>query len=143
MTRFKTWKSSVLLIAPLELLLLVVVISLFITAFITAAKFTKGPLSIAALKEYLFGLRSLLESRTDLDAETERSTLEKLFNQVKANCAGTVITKNQELKEVLQSTCQNIQLTMESKKTGQRNAWQQLKDTAFGFHEQYFSNAIA
>src|SRR6476620_5899227 len=140
---FTIWESMVLLITPLEFLLLAIVIILFITTFITAAMSTKGPLSMLALKEYLLSLRSLLESHTDLVAEVERGSLEKLFNQIKANCTDAEITKNKELKEALLSTCQNIQLSMESKKTGQRSAWQQLKDTAFDFNEQYFSKAVA
>lgn len=135
---YKSYLNKNLLIAPIELLLIIIVTSLFITVFITMSKFTRAPISINGLKTYLDNLHTALISNKSLNADTERSTLEKHMNFVKVHCTEKAIALNTGLEESLQTTCNDIQIILESKEVGKRSTWQQLRDTAFGFKDLYY-----
>lgn len=130
--------ANLLVISSLGYALVAIVLGLFVVTFLAAGKYTKDTISLNALNSYLTGLDLAMSSKTALDAEAERSELEQLFNDVKASCTEADISSNNDLKEVLKNTCDRIDQTMQTKEIGKRSAWQQLKETAFGFQDMYF-----
>ncbi|MCU7552931.1 hypothetical protein OCK74_27705 [Chitinophagaceae bacterium LB-8] len=138
--RYKEWRKGVLMLSLPELLLLTVVSGLFIIVLYVCTKSTKGALSITALKNYLNDLQIKFKSPLTINAETERSALEILLNDVKTSCDRKVISSNIDLEGMFDKTCKQIKSITESKEVGTRSSWQKLKDLSSGFNEFYFLN---
>lgn len=138
-THYKEWRKGILMFAPLELLLVIVVLGLFIMTVAVCTKFTKSSSSITALKMHLNALHSRFQEPAPMDAQIERGKLEILLNAVKSNSDQKVISGNIDLKAMLDRVCKQIQFIIERKEPGSRSSWQQFKDVTFGFYEVYFS----
>lgn len=138
---YATWRKGVLLLAPLEILLIVVVAALLVMTFFTSLTSTIGKQSIAALKAHLQGLQSRLSVPAALDPEAERERLEVLFNKVKGSCEQPVISGNKELQDLLVQTDTRMQ-AIDVKQSRQRGAWIQWKGVTHSFYEQYYPPSV-
>jgi hypothetical protein len=140
--RYKEWRKGVLTISLPELLLITVVSGLIITMVYVCTRFTRGPASIIALKNYLNELQIKFKSPLTINAETERGALEILLNNVKTSCNENLITSNVDLKGMFDKTCKQIKYIIESKEVGTRSSWLKFNDVTSGFNEFYFYKFI-
>lgn len=134
---YATWRKGVLMLAPLEIVLIVVVAGLLVMTFITSLTSTLGKQSIAALKTHLQGLQARLAAPGTLDPEAEREHIEVLFNKVKSSCEQPLISGNKELKDLLVQTETKMR-AMDEQQSRQRGAWIQWKGVTHSFYDQYF-----
>lgn len=134
---YATWRKGVLLLAPLEILLIVVVAGLLVMTFFASLTSTIGKQSIAALKAHLQSLQSRLTVPGTLDPEAERERMEVLFNKVKGSCEQPVISANKELQDLLVQTETRMQ-AIDVKQSRQQGAWIQWKGVTQSFYDQYF-----
>lgn len=138
MERYYKWRKGVLLLMPLEVGLIIVVLGLLIAAFIVGYTSTKGTLALTALRNYLTVLQPRFSHSADMDAEVERSNLEKLLNNVKVTCDRGVISRDADLQLQLAQACEQISTITKSQAGITKSAWIKLKAVAYGFGESYF-----
>lgn len=136
------WRKGVLLLMPLEVLLSIVVLGLLIAAFIIGYTSTKGPLALTALRNYLTVLQRRFSHSADMNADAERSDLEKLLNNVKVTCDQQVISSDADLQFQLGRACDQMTTITKSQVGSTKSAWIKLKAVAYGFGESYFPGLI-
>lgn len=134
---YKQWRKGVLFVGPLEIVLIVVVIGLFVLMIFTSLASNNGKLSMNSLKSHLLGLQPRLQSPYTMDPEWERENMERLLNKVKANCEEHVISSNFELKELFDQTCTKMN-TIDEKQANNRSSWLQLKGVTNSFQALYY-----
>lgn len=137
MAAYAAWRKGVLLIAPLESVLILVVTGLLVVTFVVSGATTAGKRSIATLKAHLQGLQSRMADPGNLDPEAEREDMEVLLNKVKATCEQPVITGNRELAQLFGRTHTTMQ-AIDQGQVRKRGAWLQFKGVTNSFYEQYF-----
>lgn len=135
------WRKGVLLIAPLEVVLILVVAGLLVMTFIAGGTATAGKHSIAALKNYLQGLQSRMAEPGTLDPEAEREDMEVLLNKVKATCEQPVISGNRELAELFGRTHDTMQ-AIDPGQVRKRGSWLQFRSVTDSFYELYFPGLV-
>lgn len=138
---YATWRKGVLMLAPLEILLMVVVAGLLVMTFFTSLRSPLGRQSLAALKSYLQALQARLTAPATLDPEAELERMEVLFNKVKGSCEQPVISGNKELQDLLAQT-QTRMGAIDVKQSHQQGAWIQWKGVTHSFYNQYFSTSV-
>lgn len=137
MAAYAAWRKGVLLIAPLEIVLILVVAGLLVMTFIVGGATTAGKRSIAALKTHLQGLQWRMAEPDALDPEAEREDMEMLLNKVKGTCEQPVISGNRELAELFGRTHTTMQ-AIDQGQVRKRGAWLQFKGVTNSFYELYF-----
>lgn len=137
MASYATWRKGVLLIAPMEIVLMLVVAGLLVITFIVSGVSTTGKRSIAALKAHLQGLQSRMAEPGTLDPEAEREDIEVLLNKVKATCEQPVISGSRDLAELFGRTHTTMQ-AIDQGQMRKRGAWLQFKGVTNSFYELYF-----
>jgi len=139
---YNKWRKGVLLLMPLEVLLSIVVLGLLIAAFITGYASTKGTLALTDLRNYLTALQRRFSHSADMDAEAERSDLEKLLNNVKVTCEQQVISSDADFQLQLGRACDQMTTITKSQVDSKKSTWIKLKAVACGFSESYFPGFI-
>lgn len=134
---YAAWRKGVLLVAPLEIVLILVVAGLLVMTFIVGGATTAGKRSIAALRSHLQGLQARMADPGTLDPEAERENMEVLLNKVKATCEQPVISGNPELEELFGRTHTTMQ-AIDQGQVRKRSSWLQLKGVTNSFYELYF-----
>jgi hypothetical protein len=134
---YTTWRKGVLMIAPLEILLILVVAGLLVMTIIVSLASTAGKYSIAALKAHLQGLQTRMADPGTLNAEAEREDMEVLLNKVKATCEERDISRNMELKALLGQAHTTMD-AIDKGQNRQRGSWLQFKGVTNSFYELYF-----
>jgi hypothetical protein len=122
-----------------QILLVIIVSELIIVAVVSCIKFTKGPLSIGALKNYLRLLQSKFIHHALIDPDVERQEIEMLQNKVKTSCSQLTISENADLQGLFLNTCQNINDVMTDKEIENRTSWLKFREVICNFQESYFS----
>ena len=122
-----------------QILLVIIVSGLIIIAVVSCIKFTKGPLSIGDLKNYLHLLQSKFTHHAFIDPELERQEMEVLQNKVKTSCSQLSISENTDLQGLFLNTCQNINDVMNDKEIENRISWLKFREVICNFQEFYFS----
>src|SRR5688500_12606539 len=135
---YTQWRKGVFLVAPLEVVLMLVVLVLIITTFIVSNTRTAGKLSITNLMNYLQGLQAKLANPGAMDMRAEQDKMEQLLRKVKANCEEQVISGNEELRELVGRTYFKMD-TVEPQQAGRNGSWLQLKGVTNSFYESYFA----
>ena len=121
-----------------QIVLLVVIATLLVMAFITSARFTKGPLDIKALKSQLLFLKSTFNTLAFVDPRLERAAMEPLHNRVKTSTDSLVITNDLELKELVQHNCSAIEERLLQPQLENRSDWIKFYGMMSDFKQQYF-----
>lgn len=138
---YATWRKGVLMMAPLEIVLSLVVAGLLVMTFIAGGTGTAGKRSIAALRNYLQGLQSRMADPGTLNPEAEREDMEVLVNRVKATCEQPVISGNRELEELFGQAHTKMQ-AIDQQQVRQRSSWLQLKSVTNSFYELYYPTQV-
>jgi hypothetical protein len=142
LSRYKNFCKQKLLITTPELLLLLVVIALAVTAVSASMKSNKGTSSTRDLKNYLLGLQLRFRNPLAIDAEKERTALELLLNRLKTSSPQKTISEDEDLKELFGSTCSRIKEITNSREEGARTSWRKLKNVVFDFQEFYYPKGV-
>lgn len=138
MARYYKWRKGVLLLMPLELLLIVAVLGLLIVAFVVSLTSTKGKQALSALRNYLSALEQRFVHPSTIDAEAERSGMEKLFNNVKATSHQRIISGDVELQSKLSDAYEQITAVAKSQTDDTKTSWIKLKALSYDFGSSYF-----
>lgn len=93
--------KDVLLLSPLHLVLILIVPLLFVLAFAASFSSSAPQKALLQLKQYLASIGQLGSS--DLFTKEEVVNLEKRLNQVKTRCTPEALSRDRELKALLQS----------------------------------------
>ena len=120
------------------ILLIVFVTALLVLMVSACAKFTKGPLSTAALLQQLQRLQAKFVSAVLIDPEVERKEMETLQNKIKTSSDPAVISRNPELKRLFRSNCGAIQAVLNQSNLENRTSWIKLRAVMVDFNAQYF-----
>src|SRR5947209_3162735 len=131
-------KPKLLLIALPQLLLIAVVASLLVLMISACIKFTKGPLSTAALKQHLLLLQSKFISSAPINPEWERQEMEKLQNKIKTSNDQLTISSDKDLEELFASNCTHTHSAMTDVNVVNKTSWIKFKAVLCGFSEFYF-----
>jgi hypothetical protein len=144
--RITQWKKQykklnqehLLMIAPFQIILLVVTLALVIFALITSLSSSKASLSLQALTTYLKDIQNRLWNNSPIDAAKERADMEILFNKVKSNCGEAVISGNLGLKNILKEASEKISFISDNNDSDKKTSWLQFKQSILGFQDIYF-----
>jgi len=126
------------MIAPFQIILLIVTLALVAFALITSFSSSKAALSIKALTTYLKDVQNRLWNNTPIDAGKERADMEILFNKVKSNCGEAVISGNLGLKNLLKEASEKISFISDNNDSDKKTSWLQFKQSILGFQDIYF-----
>lgn len=118
--------------------LIAVVVGLIVLMISVCVKSTAGPLSMTALKDHLRLLQSKFASQTPVDPEQERIEMEKLENNIKANCPQKDISRNAELKTLFLTNYHTVEVITGNNQTANRTEWLKLRELMSGFNDLYF-----
>lgn len=132
------WRKGVLILMPLEVLLILGVLSLFIVTFVVSLTSIKGSLAFTTLQNYLTHLQLRFEDSSIINAESERSAMEKLINDVKATCPQHIITRNVDLKARLNLAYKQISKITDGRSDVTKTSWIKLRAVVYDFGESYF-----
>lgn len=135
---FRTWNRGTLPLVLPAAVLIAVVIGLIILMVSVCVKATAGPLSMTALKDHLRLLQSKFDSKSPIDPEQERIEMEKLGNNIKANCHEKVISRNAELKTLFLNNYHTVEVITGNNQTANRTEWLKLRELMSGFNDLYF-----
>lgn len=141
MASYAAWRKGVLLIAPFEIVLVLLVAGLLVMTFIVGGATTAGKRSIAALRAHLQGLQSRMADPGTLDPEAEREDMEVLLNKVKATCEQPAISGSRELAELFGRTHTTMQ-AIDQQQVRKRGSWLQFKGITNSFYELYFPRQV-
>ena len=122
----------------LQILLMLVVGGLLVLTFTTSLQSTKGTESTSAIKKQLLLLQSKFASSKPINPEAERQEMEKLQNAIKTSSNFTLISGDDDLKQLFSNNCNYIQLAMNNNRLVNRTAWIKFNDLMIGFNNLYF-----
>lgn len=93
---------------------------------------------MTALKDHLRLLKSKFDSKAHIDPEQERIEMEKLENNIKANCPQKDISRNAELKTLFLTNYHTVEVITGNNQTANRTEWLKLRELMSGFNDLYF-----
>jgi len=131
-------KQKLLLITVPQLMLIAVLVSLLVLMVLTCIKFTKGPLSTAALKQHLLLLQSKFITSVPINPELERLEIETLQNKIKTSSDQLTISGDKDLKQLFDSNCKHVHSAMTDVNVVNKSSWIKLNAVMCGFSEFYF-----
>lgn len=120
------------------MLLILVLAGLLVLLVSTCIKFTKGPLSTAALKNHLRALQLKFISAASINPERERREMEILQNQVKTSGRPATISADDDLRLLVNSNSRYIQSETDNIHLENRSAWIQFRELMLDFKNRYF-----
>jgi hypothetical protein len=132
--------SGITFIAFPPLLLIIVVVALMALMVSVCIKFTKGPLSTAALLQQLQHLQARFASGKQINPEREREEMEILQNKIKTTSDPITISENMDLKRLFYSNCKSIQGVLGQADLQNRTSWIKLNGLMVEFNSRYFRN---
>jgi hypothetical protein len=139
-----TWhrNDGSLYLALPPLLLIIAVVGLLILTVSVCIKFTKGPLSTAALLRQLQILQAKFMQGKTIDPDTQRQEMEILQNKLKTSSDPALISANSDLKQLFSSNCQAIQSVLERPLLENRTSWIKLNTMMLDFNSHYFDKQV-
>ena len=123
-------------------LMIVVVGGLFAVMIMACMRFTKGPVSVVDMKDYLIRLQKKFIAQKAINPEQERIEMEKLQNKIKGSCDRGVISSNGELKDLFGENCASIRAIMAHEHIGDKMAWLKFRELMFSFNSFYFQPVV-
>ena len=125
-----------------QLTLVIVFIFLFVLMVSACIKFTKGPVSTAALQQQLHGLRAKFATGKVINPQTERKAMEILQNRIKTSSSPVLISSNPDLKHLFYGNCKAIQEVLRQPGLQNRIAWIQLNALMVDFDDLFFKGKM-
>jgi len=137
MISYYKWRKGVLMLMLLEAVLILGVLGLLIVTFIVSLTSTKGSLALATLRNHLNLLQIRFNKSSIMNAEEERSDIEKLINDVKAACPKHIISHDVNLKAKLHLVYMQISSIADNRSDVTKTSWIKLRAVAYDFGESY------
>ena len=129
---------SLALFTASNIVLMGFVLLLFVMLVAACVAPTKGKKSVEALQLYLDRLQVQLNDHAVIDPEAERIQIERLQNNIKANCHQSVISSNARLEQVFRTLCQKIIMIFGNQRLENKASWIKLRELMFSFDDTYF-----
>ena len=122
-----------------QILLIALIAGLLVLTVSICVRFTKGPLSTAALKRRLLQLQSRFVASEPIDPELERQEMERLQNKIKTSSDQLTISGDDDLKQLIASNRNYIQLALAKKEVANKTSWIQFNALMTDFDHSYFT----
>ena len=132
-------KNGLLFIGVPPILLILIVASLLMIAASICTKFTKGPLSTAALLERMRLLQAKFMAGNTIDPEAEREEMEILQNKIKTTSTLQTISGNSDLKQLFARNCAFIQSVLKQPLLDNKTSWIKFNALMVDFNTSYFT----